>query len=143
VTIDWDGAELEASVFTDLVEPVHGGVREAVYTSDYYAGSGALVSKAVGRGRAYYYGTAFNEASARVFLEKLGAAEPWKHAVELPESCELAVREKDGRAYAFILNYRREPASVVFHQEAFSLLDDRALGGAVEIPAYGVMVVRM
>ena len=48
VTIDWEGTTIEAAVFADLLEPVHGGVVEAVYTSDYYAGSGALVGRQYG-----------------------------------------------------------------------------------------------
>lgn len=143
VTIDWDGAELEAAVFTDLVEPMDGAVREAVYTSDYYAGSGALVSKAVGKGRAYYYGTAFTEAAARVFLEKLGVAKPWRSIVDLPETCELAVREKDGEAYAFILNYLKEPAKVCFRQPVHDLLNEQDLSGEQTLPPYGVLVVKL
>lgn len=142
VTIDWDGTELEAAVFADLVEPVDG-VREAVYTSDYYAGSGALVSKAVGKGRAYYYGTAFTEEAARVFMEKLGVASPWADVMELPESCELAVREKDGQAYAFVLNYKKDCAKVVVKRECADVLNGGTVCGEVVVPGYGVMVVRV
>ena len=77
VTAQWGEDTLEAAVFTDLVEPGEGGTREAVYTSDYYAGSGAMVSRATGAGKAYYYGTAFTESAARIFLEKLGVANPF------------------------------------------------------------------
>ena len=139
VTIDWGGDMLEAAVFADLVEPVGEGVREAVYTSDYYAGSGALVSHQVGAGRAYYYGTAFTESAARTFLEKLGAANPWGDSLELPEGCELAVRGD----YAFILNYLKTPAEVNVKRPMAELIAGETLSGKVTLRPYGVMVLKL
>ena len=42
----------------------------------------------------YYYGTAFNEESARIFLEKLDVIAPYRDVIHVPESCEIAVRAK-------------------------------------------------
>ena len=139
VTVDWNGTELEATVFADLVEPTGDGVREANYTSDYYAGSGALVSHAVGKGKAYYYGSAFNAASARVFLEKLGVAKPFGGDLELPETCELAVRGK----YAFVLNYKKEPATVCVKRPMRELLSGETLQGEISVPGYGALVLEL
>lgn len=143
VTIDWNGTTLEASVFADLVEPTEGGVREAAYTADYYAGSGALVSHAVGKGTAYYYGTAFNEASAKVFLEKLGVADPCADALSLPEGCELAVRGDESGAYAFVLNYLKTPVAVGVKKPLRDLLTGETVQGERTLPAYGVMVLEL
>ena len=143
VMIDWGGDALEAAVFTDIVEPVGDGVREAVYTSDYYAGSGALVSHAVGAGRAYYYGTALTEAAARVFLEKLNVAEPYRDVIELPESCELAIRGDETGACAIILNYLKTPATLNVRKPCQSLLTGEVVEGETELPAYGVEVIKL
>ena len=143
VTIDWNGTTLEANVFADLVEPTEGGVREATYTADYYAGSGALVSHAVGKGTAYYYGTAFNEASAKVFLEKLGVADPCADALSLPEGCELAVRGDESGAYAFVLNYLKTPVAVGVKKPLRDLLTGETVQGERTLPAYGVMVLEL
>ena len=143
VTVDWGGDALEAAVFTDLVEPLEGGVREGVYTSDYYAGSGALVSNCVGRGKVYYYGTAFTESAARTFLEKLGVANPYGELLELPESVELAVRGSCSRQYAFVLNYKKAPAAIRVRRPMKDLLTGETVEGAVELAGYGVMVLEM
>ena len=143
VTIDWGGDTLEAAIFADLVEPAEGGVREAVYTADYYAGSGALVLRATGKGKAYYYGTAFTEAAARTFLEKLGAANPYGDALEIPESCELAVRGDGNRQYAFILNYLKTPAEIRTLRPMKNLLTSETADGAFTLPPYGAAVLEL
>ena len=143
VTIDWNGTELEAFVFADQLEALEGAECEAVYTSEYYAGSGALVSHRVGEGTAYYYGTAFNEQSAAVFMEKLGVLSPWKDLIELPECCELAVRGKGEEQYAFILNYGKEPVEICFKAAVTDLETGLPVCGIHTLAAYGTMVVKL
>ena len=139
VNVDWDGSIFEASVFTDMVEPIGDAAREATYTNDVYAGCGALVSHKIGKGRAYYYGSAFNETSARVFLEKLGAINPYGDSVVLPESCELTVRGK----YAFVLNYLNTPAIIRLNRPMKDLLREKTLQGDYTLEGYGVLVLEM
>lgn len=144
VTIDWDGTRLYANIFVDQSEAAGENARvEARFTSDYYAGTGALVKNALGEGEAWYYGTAFNEASARVFLERLGAAEPYADVIELPETCELAVRKKDGVRYLFILNYEKEPAEIRLKKEMFDLYAQTTVNGVRTLPGYGTLVLRL
>lgn len=144
VTIDWAGTQMKAQVFADLLEPLsQNACVEAVYTSDYYAGSGALISHPYKQGKAYYYGTAFDEQAAGVFLQKLGAAEPYKNILTLPETCEIAVRVKEDRRYMFILNYSKEPADIVFLQEVVNLESKEAVCGNKVLEGYGVMVVSL
>ncbi len=143
VTVLWDGDEMEASVFTDLTEPAEEGKREAVYTSDIFEGGGALVSRRAGKGRAWYYGSAFNEASARLFLVKLGVAEPWRESLELPEDCELAVRGDGNKNYAFVLNYLKTPVTVKVKKPMRDLLSGETLEGECSLGAYGVLVLEM
>lgn len=143
VTIDWGGDTLEASAFTDLVEPLEGGVREGIYTADYYAGSGALVSHKVGKGKAYYYGTAFTEASARTFLTKLGAANPWGAVLSLSKSCELAIRCNEHSSYAFVLNYAKVPVDIRANRPVEDMLTGKILEGECTLPAYGVKVFKL
>lgn len=142
VTIDWDGTELEASIFTDLLEAQgeHAKI-EGTYTSDYYAGSGALVCSTYGAGKAYYYGSAFNEASAKIFLEKLGAANPYADLVTVPQSCEIAVRAKGERRYLFVLNYDKNPVEIQLHKEGLDLYTQEKKSGAVKLSGYGTLVM--
>ena len=143
VVIDWNGTELEASIFTDLVDAVGSGRLEGTYASDYYAGSGALVSNRVGDGTVYYYGTAFSEQAARVFLEKLGVAEPCKEAIMVPESCELAIRTNGWNRYLFVLNYLNKPAAVQLRRTMVNLSTGEEISGRVEIPGYGTLVLKI
>ena len=143
VTADWGGDELEAAVFTDIVTPDNGGTQEAVYTADYYAGSGALVSKRVGKGCAWYYGTAFTEQAARVFLRKLGEAAPYADVIDLPEACELAVRSGEKGDYMFVLNYLKESAAVTLKKPCTDTGTGETVQGPLTLPGYGVLVLKL
>ena len=143
VTIDWDGTELEASIFADLLEPLPGAHLEGTYTADYYAGAGALVSNTYGKGRAYYYGSAFCESTARIFLEKLGACAPYRDVISLPESCELAVRSKGENRYLFVLNYEKTPAQITLHKEALDLYTRKPVTGNITLEGYGTLVLKL
>ncbi|MBQ4051594.1 MAG: beta-galactosidase trimerization domain-containing protein, partial [Oscillospiraceae bacterium] len=106
-----DQTEMKASVFYEELQPLGDAKCEAFFASRdliHITGSGALISHKVGEGTVYYYGSAFNVDSAKVFFEKLGVLSPWKDIIGLPEHCELAVREKDGRQFVFVLNYSGE-----------------------------------
>lgn len=143
VTVDWDGTQLEASVFTDIVEAVGTGHLEGTYTSDYYAGSGALVSNRVGKGKVYYYGSAFSEQAAGVFLSKLGVASPYRDVLDIPETCELAVRSNGSEKYLFVLNYLKTPAAVQVRVPCTDVLEDHQVSGEVQIPGYGVLILKL
>lgn len=141
VTVDWDGENFEAAVFNDLLAPVGENAEVlAVYASGYYAGTPALIRNRFGKGEAYYFGGAFALDTAKVFLRKLGLAEPFGQVIGLPESCELAVREKAGRRYLFALNYLAQPAEIVLKKPVCDLLNGSGEEGAQELEAYGVRV---
>lgn len=142
VTVDWDGTRMEAETFADLLEPLEGAHLEAKYTSDYYAGAGTLVSNTYGKGTAYYYGSAFNEASATVFLEKLGVISPYSELVEVPECCEIAVRTKGDARFLFILNYDKAQAEILLRQEGLDLYTQNKVSGRKTLDGYGTMVIR-
>lgn len=178
VTIDWDGAIMEASVFVDRLQtiemsegtglersdavemPEETGLNqsntvnvsevnlenaeakiEAVYTSDYFAGNGALVSNTYGKGKAYYYGTAFTIDSAKVFLKKLQVISPYNEFVTLPEGCEIAVREKAGMRYFFILNYLKEKVDITIHMPMKNLYTGNVISGIQSLKAYETLVL--
>ena len=141
VLADWDGNQIEAAVFNDLLEPVgeHAEVL-ARYASSYYAGTPALIRNRYGKGEAYYFGGAFAVDTAKVFLEKLGAGTPYGEVLELPECCELAVREKDGRKYLFVLNYASESVKAVVKKELREFFGGEVIKGEVELGAYEVKI---
>ena len=143
VYIDWDGIRLEAAVFNDQLEPLTADAQVlGRYENCYYAGSPGLICNVLGAGKVYYFGAAFTEETARVFLEKLGAASPYADVLELPRECELAVREKDGRKYYFVLNYKKTPVKIQVKEALVDLYTGETVSGQVELEAFGTRVYR-
>jgi beta-galactosidase len=142
ITVDWDGTEIEAAVFNDIIESLDGAEILAAYKNGWYAGKGALSLKRHGRGKVYYFGGAFNRDTAKVFLEKLKIAEPHRDAIEVPPGCELAVRSKGKSRYYFVLNYERQPAALNLKREFTGIYTGTKLSGTVELPPYGVLVLQ-
>lgn len=140
VTVDWEGTSIEAAVFSDLLAPEEGAEVVASYTSNYYAGTPAMIRHSYGKGQAYYFGGAFTEKTAEVFLEKLGVIDPYREIVEAPAGCEIAVREKDGTKYLFVLNYGKEPAKVVLKQQVEDLFSGCKAQGVQTVEGYGTRV---
>lgn len=140
---NWGEDHAEAAVFNDILLPV-GTNAEVLgsYTDGYYAGQPALIRNRFGKGETYYFGGAFALDTAMLFLRKLGLSTPWQHVVELPESCEIAVREKNGTQYLFVLNYSAQPAAIFLKETLTDLLTGKRAAGQLELPAYGVMVFR-
>lgn len=141
VMAEWDGEEIEAAVFNDLLAPVGEGAEVlAVYTGSYYAGAPALVRNRFGKGEAYYFGGAFAPGTAEAFVRKLGIGEPYKETMEIPSGCELAVREKDGVQYFFVLNYGKEPGKILLNTGLPELLSGEVCEGEHILEPYGVRV---
>ena len=65
---------------------------------------------------------------------------PIWEVLELPECCELAVREKDGRKYLFVLNYASESVKAVVKKELREFFGGEVIEGEVELGAYEVKI---
>lgn len=143
VFVNWDGARFEAAVFADLLDALPGAEIEGRYEGEYFSGEGALVSCAAGRGRVYSYGSAFTEEAAGIFFEKLGVRDPYRDRLALPGEVELAVREKDGKEFAFLLNYAKTPQKVEFLRPAQDLFTGEALFGELTFPPFGVIAAEI
>ncbi|GHU15902.1 beta-galactosidase [Spirochaetia bacterium] len=141
VLVDWDGKTFKAPLYTDILEPVSGGKAIAVYTNNYYAGSAALVQKASGKGKACYFGSVFSTEIAALFLEKFGISKPWGHLIEAPEVCEIAVREKDGKNFLFVMNYGKAAVPVKLNKEMTNLFTGQKESGALELGPYETVVL--
>ncbi len=146
----WIGEEpgaadaVAAEAFNDILRVESDGVTVlAEYDSDDYAGQPALTVNALGAGRVYYYGAAYNEAVVRKLLPSLGLAKTAADLVSAPADVELAVRRhpETGEAFAFALNYSGQAAKLRLHRRAVDLLTGNALEGEVELEPYGVVVL--
>lgn len=142
MTSTWDGEQLESVRFLDFLV-AEGAQAELLtkVTSGDYIGAGNLVRNSYGKGEVYYFGSAFSESDIRVFLKKLEVIEPYKDMIELPNTCELAVRKSD-RPYYFVLNYLKTPATIKLNVEMTDLITGKNMIGDQEIEPYGVMVLK-
>ena len=144
VMVDWDGDRFEASVFTDLLAPEDKNAKVVgSYATGDDAGWPALICHPYGKGRAYYYGSAFTEEAAALFMEKLGVKEPYRELVTLPESCEIAVRKKGNDRYVFLLNYDRKPQKIILHRECRNLYTDELCVGEILLDRYETLVIKV
>ena len=143
IVIDWDGTKLEAAVFNDQLAAV-GEHAEVLgrYENCYYAGEPGLIKNAYGEGTVYYFGAAFSEKTAEVFLEKLGVKDPYKEKLEIPETCELAVRKKDDIEYCFVLNYKDAEAEIQVKEEMTDLYTGEKVSGTVVLKPFEVRVLK-
>lgn len=143
VTVDWDGTQIEAAVFNDLLAPVGENAEVlGTYAASYYAGTPALIRNRFGKGEAYYFGGAFALDTAKAFLEKLGAAEPYGDVISLPEGCELAVRKKGETEYLFVLNYEPRTAKLVLKKPLKDVWTGGAASGEIMMEKYGVRIYK-
>lgn len=140
VYADWDGTKICAAVFNDLLEPIGNGKVEARYEGTYYEGAPALISNVYGKGKAYYFGGAFNDDTAKIFIEKLGVANPYKEIISLPESCEIAVREKGDKKYMFVLNFSKEKVTISLDREMKNMYTGESEKGEVMLNGYETRV---
>lgn len=143
-TIKWDDEEIEAAVFNDQLETIgeHSKVL-GKYISTYYADQAGLIENSYGKGKVYYFGGAFTRDTAKVFLEKLKVANPFKNYIDAPVECELAVRVLGDKKYLFVLNYMKIAVKIELKAAFRNMYTQKNEDGAIEIEPYGVRVYRL
>lgn len=137
----WDGTEIEAPIFNDILEAINGAKVLATFKGNYYDGSPALVMNKIGMGSAYYFGAGFSVQTAEAFLKKLGFAEPYSDILELPKEAELAVRSINGKEYLFILNYMGHSVKINIKVPMVNLFTGSTMLGTVILEKYGVIIL--
>lgn len=143
IYVSWGNDKIEASVFHDMLAPLTEKAEVlGTFENGMYCGEAALIRNNYGKGVTYYFGGAFNYDAAKVFLEKLGAADPYQDVLELPECCELAIREKGGTEYFFILNYQNASVKVTMKEKLYNIYLDEYWERECELGKYGVAVLK-
>ena len=143
-SMDWNGKKVPTGVFSDILN-VNGESAKvlATYETDFYKGRAALVENRCGKGRVLHFGGTFTRENVREFLEYTGVISPYSETVELPEECELAVREKDGHEYFFILNYAAHDAAIELKRSMVDMDTDKAVEGRLCLAPYETKVYRL
>lgn len=110
------------------------------YTDDFYQGSAALTCKSHGKGKAWYVAARTSAAAMRPLFERMltDAGIPVR---KLSQGVECHVRSGEEGVYEFYLNWNAE-AALVSGVKGTDILSGEALDGNLELPAYGIAVVR-
>ena len=144
VSMAWNGKIIETGIFNDILSAQgEKATVLATYASNYYKGSPALIETKCGKGRILHFGGTFTRENTEEFLRYLGIWEPWRDLVELPRDCELAVREKDGKQYFFVLNYSSEPQKILWKTEVCDMESREQVSGEIHLEAYGTRVYQI
>ena len=139
--MDWDGEQVSTGIFSDILN-VNGENAKilAKYGRDFYRDRPALVESACGKGRVLHFGGSFTRQNVRKFLEYTGVLSPCRDIIELPTECELAVREKDGTAWYYVLNYSAREQVIELKQSMTDMDTKKATVGEVCLAPYETKV---
>ena len=137
------GALVPAPVFNEVLTAGDDDVSVlAAYTTDYYAGQPGVTAHRQGQGRVVHFGTFFTPENAAVLLDALGVQDPLAAKAEIPATVQATLRSNDQEEFCFLLNFTKTSQPVLFKQPVFDLLEERKVNGRIEIPPYGVRLVR-
>ena len=142
--MNWNGRPLPAGIFNDVLEAEAPDVEVlATYGTNFYAGEAALTERRVGAGRVCHFGGTFERETVDALLAYCSVRAPWSEAIRLPESCEIAVREKDGARWVFVLNYGWEVAEIELRQPMTDLDDGALAQGTICLKPFETRVYRL
>lgn len=134
------GEEVPMPALHEILEAEDGEVLGR-YQGAFYDGEPAVLKKQNGRGEAIYVGAAFSEEMAFALLKYAGLTEACEKELSLPEDIEYALREKDGKAFRFLLNYTDREHHFVCKKPFTDLLTGERHSGETALPPFGVMVL--
>ncbi len=139
-----EGVTIAAKMFNDILQVEAPDVEVlAEYADAYYAGAPAFVRRAMGNGRAYYYGAVFNVEAATALIKQCGLSSPVGDWLDLPQPVELCIRESADRneELIFLLNYSDEPQTITLHKTAMNIVSGQQVQGAVVLAPFDVRVL--
>lgn len=142
--MNWNGKEVPAGIFNDILEADAADAKVlSVYTNNYYAGAPALIERRAGAGKVLHFGGTFTRENVTEFLSCNNVKAPWSEILELPEDCEIAVREKDGRKYAFVLNYAWTEQTISVKRTLTDLDSGETVQGEITLKAFETKVYQI
>ena len=146
-TMLWGEEQVPTGIFSDVLGI--GSMRNepaarvlACYQQDYYAGKPALAERTVGSGRVLHFGGTFTRENVKRFLSYAGALTPHADRILLPPSCELAVKEKEGKQYFFVLNYAPDGQVITLKKAMTDLDTGLETAGEIHLDPYETKVFR-
>ena len=116
----------------------------ATYTDDFYAGRPALTVNRYGQGMAYYMASRGETRFLDDFYGKLAADLNLLRAlpVDLPQGVTAQLREDGENRFIFVMNFNPQPVSVPLDGTYTGMLTGQPVTGALDLPAYGIEVLK-
>jgi beta-galactosidase len=95
-----------------------------------------------GAGRIVHFGTFFTPENASTLLDALEIQDPLSAQAEISPAIQATLRSNGEEQFCFLLNFTKKQQAITFREPAFDLLEGQKLNGRIDIPPYGVWLVR-
>lgn len=129
-----------AKLWCDLIEP-KGCQVLATYAKDFYAGKPAITMNTFGLGKAIYIGTQSHQhfyADLVVWLRQMCNLHP---LLKVPDSVEVALRQKEDGQVFFLLNHQPSQVRLQFYKPMHDYLTGSTFSGNYDLQPHGVLVL--
>lgn len=140
--IKWtDGAESKGSIWYDSLEP-RDSEALATYTEGPGAGLAAATVRRMGKGRVIVLGTMPNAEDFIKMLAAIAAEAGVSAVADASENLLVVPRKGEAGEGLMLVEFENKPARIKLTRQATDLITGRVVSGEIEIPAYGVMVLK-
>ncbi len=120
----WRGKHYPSELLCDIMHLETAG-GEAVYESDFYAGSPVLARNAYGKGTAWYVATRSSREFYRDLVKVLARENEVREIWTPVAGVEICERRNENGRFFFFLNHGNEEAELTMEQDAVRLLEGR------------------
>jgi beta-galactosidase len=113
----------------------------ATYSKDFYVGKPAMTLNTFGLGKAVYLGTMSHQHfyyDLVTWLRQICNLHP---LLKVPETVEVALRQRDDERLYFLLNHQHSPVRLQFYKPMHDYLSGQTIMGDVPLPPHGVLVL--
>lgn len=136
------GEELSCSLLCDILH-TEGAEPIAFYGSNFYDGMPAITVNSFGKGKVYYFGTKPSREASVLLLDRIVEKAEITPVVEEKTELEVTSREKNGKKYYFVINFKDKELSL---PKQFvgqrNLLSGELLSENTALKQYDVLIVR-
>jgi beta-galactosidase len=116
----------------------------ATFSDSHLKGCPAFTSHIVGKGRALYLGSRFDDADVAVILDRLCCELSLEPVLKAPLGVEVTMRDGGGERFLFLLNHNQRPARISLGGLAgLELLTGRATARTVHLGPHGAAVINL
>lgn len=133
--------EYQCSTLFDLIHAEHAEVL-ASYGKDFYQGMPVLTKNKFGQGTAYYVASSPEQDFITDFVATLMTENKLTPLLDSDQGVEVAVREKEGKRYLFVLNHNHTEAKFYLPETSYrDLIKGNEYHGESRIAGHDVLIL--